>query len=229
MDNTATWGAACAMHDAPYLDDLLAAVSPPGKACFYCERDRYRDIDHVRPKRHYPEQCFVWGNYIYACTICNQDYKKDTYAVFDITGAIVKFDRSLPFSSLVPAGDHVLIDPRSEDPLNFLRLDLSTGRFTAIGNARSVLRGEFTRELFDLNETTLARIRVAAYETFKHYLMKFQVANQANDNAATQRVLNEIRDLPHPTVLVEMRLQSANDVMLAAHFINVPADIGQRP
>src|SRR5690242_3748190 len=48
----------------------LASMSPSGRACFYCERDRYRDIDHIRPIRHYPESCFVWQNYVYACAIC---------------------------------------------------------------------------------------------------------------------------------------------------------------
>ena len=207
----------------------LAAVSPPGDACFYCERDRYRDIDHVRPKRHYPEASFVWGNYVYSCAICNQDAKRDTYAVFDANGGVVVFNRSLDWTVPVPVGDKVLIDPRAEDPLDFLHLDLSTGRFVPIGTARGKVRGEFTRELFRLNDSALARIRVHAYDSFKHYLSRYRISVLHQDPAEGTRILGEIRLMSHPTVLVEMRRQKDQVQGLPELFEHAPADIGARP
>src|ERR1700741_3573076 len=68
----------------------LASVAPGGQACFYCERDRFRDIEHIRPKRHYPSECFNWNNYLYSCTICNQDRKGDKYAVIDAAGRLIE-------------------------------------------------------------------------------------------------------------------------------------------
>ncbi|MDN7790484.1 hypothetical protein QZM66_23240 [Burkholderia contaminans] len=206
----------------------LGAVSPPGDACFYCERDRYRDIEHVRPKRHYPESCFVWGNYLYACTICNQDRKKDKYAVFDANDNVVEFDRSLPITSPVPVGDHVLIDLRLENPMDFLKLDLDTGRFVPIGNAKSRKRGKFTRDLFDLNESSLSRMRVQAVSAFRDYLSRYNVAFDAGDGPKSALILTEILKLPHPTVLAEMRRQQQQRPDLAPLFANVPAIVGQQ-
>ncbi|MGX5879454.1 hypothetical protein MJS38_04640, partial [Burkholderia gladioli] len=208
--------------------EKLDAVAPPGDACFYCERDRYRDIEHVRPKRHYPESCFVWTNYLYACAICNQDKKKDTYAVFDLNDNVVEFNRSLPMTSAVPVGEHVLIDLRLENPMDYLKLDLDTGRFVPVGDAKSQKRGKFTRDLFDLNESSLSRMRVQAVFAFRDYLNRYNVAFGDGDYPKSTRILDEIRDLPHPTVLAEMRRQQSQRPDLVPLFANVPADIGEQ-
>lgn len=209
----------------------LGAAAPPGDACVYCERDRYRDIDHIRPKRHYPQESFVWENYVFACTICNQDAKKDTYAVLDTQDQVVKFDRTLLFSAPVPTGTHLLIDPRTEDPLDFLFLDLETGRFVVDlnGTVANKEKGIFTRDLFDLNETSLSRIRVQAFSAFKDYLTRNKECVTKADAVGAQRILEEIRELPHPTVLVEMRRQAPSAPVLNDLFSHVPVEIGRRP
>ena len=210
--------------------EKLASASPPGEACFYCERDRYRDIDHIRPKRHYPEECFAWKNYVYACAICNQDAKRDTYAVF-LPGddSITEFDRSLPLDAPIPAGDPVLLDPREEDPLDFLQLDLETGRFVSIGDARGRIRGEFTVSLLGLNESSLAKIRVHAYRSFKMYLEEHFVAMEEGNREKAALAIEEIKSLHCPTVLVEMRRQADLIPELAALFAVLPLDVGDRP
>lgn len=207
----------------------LSAVAPSGEACFYCERDRYRDIEHIRPKRHYPEQAFKWENYLYACAICNQDRKKDTYAVFDANNNVVKFDRTLSYAAPVPAGDHVLIDLRVEDPLEFLMLDLMTGDFVPIGSDVNKKRGDFTRSLFDLNNSALASIRRAAFNAFKDYLLRYKNHIANNQLADADKVLSELKLLNSPTVLVEMRRQAAMSPALAQLFDGIPVEIGQRP
>lgn len=209
----------------------LGDAAPPGDACVYCERDRYRDIDHIRPKRHYPEETFVWNNYVFACTICNQDAKKDTYAVLDAQDQVIKFDRTLSFTQPVPAGTHLLIDPRSEDPLTFLFLDLETGRFVIDPNGTLLEKekGTFTRDLFDLNETSLSRFRVQAFAAFRDYLTRHKECVANADLIGAQRILEEIKELPHPTVLVEMRRQSPLTPTLNDLFAHVPPEIGRRP
>lgn len=209
----------------------LGDAAPPGDACVYCERDRYRDIDHIRPKRHYPQEAFIWENYIFACTICNQDAKKDTYAVLDAQDKIIKFDRTLLFTQPVPTGSHLLIDPRTEDPLSFLFLDLETGRFVVNQNGTLLDRekGIFTRDLFNLNETSLSRIRVQAFTAFKDYLTRHKECVAKADLKGAQRILEEINELPHPTVLVEMRRQCPLTPMLNDLFTHVPPEIGRRP
>ena len=211
------------------IRSVLSANSPAGNACYYCERDRYRDIEHIWPKRHYPEHCFSWQNYVYACTICNQDAKRDKFAVFQKDDEYVVFDRTLPFDQPVPQGDPVQIDIRSEDPLEFLQLDLLTGRFVAIGsNLRSRRRGEYTRDLFDLDNDALCRIRKQAVNHFYDYLSRFVKAKSDDRTDDAARLLVEIGELPFPTVLAEMRRQSNTMPLLAELFKQIPTEVGAR-
>ena len=200
----------------------LAAISPPGSACFYCERDRYRDIDHVRPIRHFPEACFDWQNHVYACSICNQDAKRDQYAVIDASGELIAFDRSAT-PEAQPAGIPALIDIRREDPLDFLGLDLETGLFVALGaDDTARRRGRYTFDLFNLDGDVLSRDRRHARRHFIAYLTRHADARRKGDAAAAERALNEIRELPHPTVLAEIRRQAPANPRLAPLLENLP-------
>jgi uncharacterized protein (TIGR02646 family) len=186
----------------------LASMSPPGMACFYCERDRYRDIDHIKPKRHYPGVCFHWTNYVYACSKCNQDAKKDKYAVIDGYGNLKSFDRSWPIELPVPTGIHALIDIRRENPLDFLILDLETGRFVPISSDQNERqRAIFTRDLFNLDSDDLSRMRRQAKHAFIDYISRYRNLVLENKRESALRMLAEIKELPHPTVLLEMRRQ----------------------
>ncbi|WIY70024.1 hypothetical protein KB221_03130 [Aquidulcibacter paucihalophilus] len=214
------------------FDDIrskLGSVSPPGRACFYCERDRYRDIDHVKPKRHYPQFCFSWDNYVFACAICNQDAKGDKYAVFGNGLDVIEFDRSWDRNVAPPVGQAVPIDIRSEDPLDYIKLDLETGVFLPIEvGTRSAIRAEYTIKLFKLFADDLARIRRQAYDSYAHYLELFSSALQDGDVNKARRILQEISELPHPTVLAEMRRQAEEVQSLAELFAAVPPQIGAR-
>jgi len=209
-------------------NEIRTNLNAPSGNCYYCERDRHRDIEHMRPKRHYPEQCFDWKNYLYACAVCNQDRKKDKYAVI-IAGVLEQFDRSRPTNLPAPTGTHALIDLRLEDPLDFLKLDLSTGFFVAIGDDISKMRGTFTRDLFELNGAELPTHRKAAFKNFKTYLQEWNHAFNTGDKAQMDQIQQEITKLPHTTVLVEMRRQAGSFPALAALFANTPPEIGARP
>jgi uncharacterized protein (TIGR02646 family) len=209
----------------------LAAASPAGGACFYCERDRYRDIEHIRPKRHYPQRCFDWANYVYACTICNQDRKGDRYAVIDAAGALLEFDRRLPAGELPPPGSEALIDIRAEDPLDFFVLEFATGSFVAAAaDAVGMLRADFTIGLFELNEDSLARIRRQMAGQTLDYIRHHAAAVQLGDPAAAARALEEILELPYPTILHEIRRQAAKPHLAAwaADIALLPATVWER-
>ena len=197
----------------------LAKLAPCGDACYYCERDRYRDIEHIYPKRHYPERCFNWYNYVYACTICNQDKKGDIFAVFDAAGEIICFDRhTLAADAPPPVGQAVLLDIRHEDPLQFLKLELETGQFMPIGTALEQKRGRFTRDLFELNNDDLVRHRRYAYHGFCTYLTMWAQAIKSGNTSQAEIILTEITKLPYPTVLAEMRRQAPEKPALGAWF-----------
>ncbi len=203
----------------------LANASPPGQACFYCERDRYRDIDHVKPKRHYPEQCFVWTNYVYACTICNQDGKGDRYAVIQDNGLLVEFDRTWPEHLPLPDGIHAFLDIRSEDPLDHLILDLLTGQFVPMApSGVSRQRAIFTRDLLKLDSDNLSRLRRQAVNAYTDYLLRYSEAQVAGLPEKAKRILNEILELPQPTVLVEMLRQRGTTALLQTLVNSLPDD-----
>lgn len=210
------------------IKEALRLVAPGGDACYYCERDRHRDIEHVRPKRHYPDQTFDWGNYVYACTICNQDKKGDKYGVIDGSLTLIEFNRSIPFTDPLPTGVDALIDIRKEDPLDFLKLDFDSGAFVAIGDATGVLRGKFTRDLFELNGGELPRARARAVISFTQYLRAWNEAYNNNDQVKTAAAETELMTLQYPTVLVEMRRQASNYPELEKLFENLPTAIGAR-
>jgi uncharacterized protein (TIGR02646 family) len=205
----------------------LAAMSPPGDACFYCEQDRRRDIDHIRPLRHYPEQGFDWQNYVYACAICNQDAKQDRCAIIDDQGALIHLDRSWPDDKPLPPGIYAQIDIRRENPLDFLAVEFDTGWLVPIaedGIARQ--RAVYTRDLFRLDQDVLSRARRQAFHHFCQHLELLAKARDAGDKQRAKHIENEIRELPHPTVLAEMRRQSSSQPKLAALMRNLPPDLG---
>lgn len=208
---------------------VLSRRAPNGDSCYYCERDRYRDVEHIKPKRHYPEECFVWRNYVYACVICNQDEKKDTYAVIDAAGELIEFNRSHSIDDPLPVGVDAFIDVRNEDPLESLWLDLDTGIFVCIGDTVSKLRADFTLRLLGLNQDDMARHRRAAFKAYKNYFGEYSEARRLGDVDRSARVLSELKMLSHPTVLVEMRRQMPGSAELTELFLDVPDDVGARP
>jgi hypothetical protein len=58
--------------------------------CAYCEANTqvvaHGDVEHYRPKSVYWWLSYTYDNYVYACQICNQVYKGDS---FPVLGAIV--------------------------------------------------------------------------------------------------------------------------------------------
>lgn len=53
--------------------------------CAYCEAPvstvAHGDVEHFRPKSVYWWLAYCYDNYLYACQICNQSYKKDEFPV----------------------------------------------------------------------------------------------------------------------------------------------------
>lgn len=192
------------------IRSALEAASPTADACVYCERDRHREIEHVKPQRHYPESAFDWENYVLSCTVCNQDRKNDRFAVIDAALNLIEFNRfSLAVHQPVPVGTIAIINPRVEDPMSFFFLDLPTGELVVQApTVLDSLRACFTRDLFDLNNDAFMRIRRGAATSLRGYASEYQRYIAIGDGAGAQRVLSEIKEHPHPTVLAELKRQN---------------------
>lgn len=56
-----------------------------GGKCSYCEAPAdataHCDVEHFRPKAHYWWLALCYDNYLFACQICNQIYKKDNFPI----------------------------------------------------------------------------------------------------------------------------------------------------
>ena len=47
--------------------------------CGYCEIIYAGDVDHFRPKSKFPELVYVWDNWVFACSVCNQKNKREKW------------------------------------------------------------------------------------------------------------------------------------------------------
>jgi len=137
---------------------LLTAGCAGAQRCNYCEDSVADEIEHFRPKDLYPELAFSWENYLYACGPCNGP-KNAKFGVFagpaDVVTEQVR-GRNAPVTPPV-VGTPALIDPRNEDPLDLLAIDLgltaSTFHFIARPglSQRDVERVDYTVKTLGLN------------------------------------------------------------------------------
>lgn len=74
--------------------------------CAYCEQVRAADVEHFYPKSTYPTRMYQWPNLLPSCKDCN----------------LAKLNH-FPMNGNQP----VLIDPSSEEPMDFFSWSLETG------------------------------------------------------------------------------------------------------
>lgn len=156
------------------LKEKLASMCSGNVRCCYCEDSLADEIEHMRPKDLYPEQTYVWSNYVLACGPCNGP-KNNRFAVLDAAGSLVDVTRKRN-SPVVPplAGEYALVDPRVEDPLDLLWLDFQTMRYvpnTDEDQSTLFARAKYTIEVLRLNtRDALVRGRRAAVTGFESRL-----------------------------------------------------------
>lgn len=156
----------------------LLAMSGGSQTCVYCEDSRAHQIDHVRPRSLYPEHEFAWLNMLWVCGDCN-NRKLAKHAVV-IGGEIVPFSRKRgePLSP-PPTGPMALLDPRVEDPMAFMILDLEDSfEFVALPEPEldSIARArvEFTiNEVLGLNDDPFPEQRLGTYQDIRAGLTEY--------------------------------------------------------
>ncbi|MEZ4863604.1 MAG: hypothetical protein R3C14_19950 [Caldilineaceae bacterium] len=190
----------------------LATMCSGSRRCMYCEDSCADEVEHIKAKDLYPEFVFVWENYLYACGPCNGG-KNNAFAVFDhLTGNIIDVTRKRGDPIIPPiAGDDVLINPRVEDPLHFLALDLrNTFEFQPLPGLtrRAQERANYTCEILALNRDVLVEARRHAYGSYRARLHEYiSERNQDATSAQLNRLIESLLRLQHPTVWREMQRQ----------------------
>ena len=193
----------------------LTQMCQGARRCGYCEDSVADEVEHIKPKDLFPEEVFQWRNYLYACGQCNSP-KNNKFAIFE-AGARRLIHLIRDTSSQVvppPFGDPVLINPRLEDPLDFLELDLVdtfyfSPRFRIVGEPRE--RALYTIEILRLNERDyLVQARENAFDSFHARLAEYAERKRAGaGDPELVRQVESLRRMHHQTVWREMVRQRA--------------------
>jgi uncharacterized protein (TIGR02646 family) len=190
---------------------LLDAMCSGVRRCMYCEDSAADEVEHHHPKNFYPDLCFAWPNYLYACGPCNGP-KGNQFAV--LASGKKRVDLRLdPVLGLTPppAGDPLLLDPCQEDPLQFFKLDLVDTfclRPQAALSKRNRERAEYTLDVLRLNRDLLLRARIDACADYIA-LVKAYAADKARGESQNEldKQNARLRKRAHPTVFREMARQ----------------------
>jgi uncharacterized protein (TIGR02646 family) len=218
--------------------------------CNYCENNEATDIEHIYPKSFFPEMAFVWENYLLACKTCNSHYKLDKIAVFNPPGSTTRFD--VVRGAVPPTKEVLMINPRTENPLDFLELNLRTGVFLEkhASPSRAFKQAEYTIEVLALNaRDALREAREANTKTIFRKLQYAVCVKEATTFADLDTVVNKnepfitldttrpladvqsellesiriaITEAPHPTIWVEIKRQHASIPRIADLFARLP-------
>ena len=191
----------------------LAAMCGRTRRCMYCEDSFADEVEHFMPKDLYPDVVFAWRNYLYACGPCNGGKSNRFSVVAPGTGQLVDVTRRRRARVVPPReGAAALIDPRHENPLDFIILDLrDTFEFTPFAGADTVefRRADYTLDLLRLNDRGyLTEARKNARGAYEALLGRYVALTQDGaSHRQVARVKTCIQGSPHPTVWAEMQRQ----------------------
>lgn len=192
----------------------LTEMCSGARRCVYCEDSVADEVEHIFPKDLYPEKVFDWNNYVYACGPCNGP-KNNKFAVF--RGDTDVFQTVNPprktAATQPPAGEAALINPRTENPLDFCMLDLSgTFKFVIIKpkGTKDYQRAEYTfEEVLKLNHVEREFLRQARQEAYGDYKARLHQYVHHRDAGSPQAqldsMIDQLRKKGHPTVWKEMQ------------------------
>ena len=203
------------------------------RRCMYCEDSAADEVEHFKPKDLYPEAVFSWANYLYACGPCNGP-KNNIFSIINRNrnNSLINAMRNPKAAVLPPPrGKPALIDPRHENPLDFLWLDLKdTFEFTPIGVPGTIahLRAEFTLATLRLNDRDyLVEARRNAFGGYRARLKEYIHSRDRGEKKPRLKLLKDgIKRSPHPTVWAEMIRQYTYHADLLDLFTAAPEALG---
>jgi 5-methylcytosine-specific restriction endonuclease McrA len=194
----------------------LEIMCSGNRRCCYCEDSCADEVEHIRPKSLYPELVFIWENYLYSCGLCNPK-KNNNYAV--IIGNKIQPITRKKNDPIVPppVGKGVFINPRIENPLDFLELDLGDDldgtfffqpRYHLSEDSIDYQRAKYTIDTLALNDRDyLCRGRRQGALNYRARLIEYQ---QEKSNIKRQSFIEAFKEMSYPTVWQEMKNQYKN-------------------
>jgi uncharacterized protein (TIGR02646 family) len=163
--------------------------------CMYCEDSRGVAIDHFWPLSRYPRRAFRWHNYLYACTYCNSNQKRDQFPIEPITRR------------------PLLVKPTREDPRDHLVFAPSTGMFRP---RRSSPKGDPTIRVFGLNiRPELPIGRHDAFTALQSLLVDYADQRRKGLDAQADKIKRAVKNHPFSAVFVYLvQIASTNGAAL---------------
>jgi uncharacterized protein (TIGR02646 family) len=206
----------------------LTRMCSGARRCVYCEDSCADEVEHIKPKDLYPDSVFLWENYVYACGPCNGP-KNNKFSVFaENGGQLIDVTRKPKSPVLEPErGAPALINPRWEDPLKFMQLDL-LGTFIFLPlkkpGSRDYERAQYTIELLRLNDReVLIEARHEAFDSYRARLQEYIHRRDKGNSAVDLKYLEKsLKRMQHPTVWKEMKRQSKFIPLLDNLFSKAP-------
>lgn len=197
--------------------------------CSYCEHNEHSDIEHIYPKGLYPNKAFVWENYMWACKKCNSGLKLDKFKIFNPIDSSNIQDITPPHHPRAytqpPNEAAVLINPREDDPLDYLFLNLTSGvteLHPDISTIRDRSRAEYTLELLKLNKReALKEARINACKSFIRSLKRYIIAKNATSFEELEECMEELlpvdftHSLEHEKTITCLNIQK--DILARTH------------
>jgi len=209
------------------IREKLKLMSGDLVRCAYCEDSCADEVEHVRPKDFYPERVFDWSNYLFSCGPCNTG-KNNNYAVIEASGRIVDLVAHRAQLGVIPppADTEAFIDPRIEEPLDYLWLDLGRSfRFAVLdeSDALKAARAEATIRWLKLNRDMLVEARINAFSGYRDRLAQYVARKAAGDSGdQLQNRIRELKRSPHRTVWLEIKRQRSLLPELDGFFRQAP-------
>lgn len=163
--------------------------------CNYCESNEASDIEHIYPKSFFPERAFTWLNYLLACKTCNTHYKLDKFAVF--TPALSANATTMRRNKLPASTDAAFIDPRVEDPLDFLSLNFSDQSFFLepapnLTDSRAIAKANHTLNVLQIGKrAALVAARKTAFQFFQSRLERYRDVRDSTTIADLERLVED--------------------------------------
>ena len=205
----------------------LEEMCSGNRRCCYCEDSVADEVEHIKPKSLYPELTFTWHNYLYACGPCNTK-KSNQYAIF-IAGTLTP----LKPSNIPPSpGDPVFINPRQDDPMAFLDLDLGQeigdGTFQYLPkynlphNGLDYQRSKYTIEILGLNRDFLVAGRRNAALDFRARLYEYEKEKLNLNPQQLDQFKQAFQQRPYPSVWDHMKAQHQSIPVINHFFQQFP-------
>jgi hypothetical protein len=162
------------------IREVLRTMAPGIERCMYCEDSEGTAIEHFWPRAGYPERSFDWPNYLFACSGCNSNHKRDQFPL-DATG------------------QPLLVNPAEEDPLDHLSLSPSTGLYQS-----SSPKGDPSIQVFGLNREALTRGRTNAWSVLEQLLAIYADSREEADFQKAEKIETAVREYPFAGVLAAL-------------------------